>query len=263
MRKILFLIGALALVVAFSVQAKAPMDYVLFSSADEEQIAVLNSGQPEQEVSLFKTADEEEKCDFDVDLSVLPEKAEEDLMDVAKLYGCEKVTGLTRLEIYEDPDLPRALAGRGVLKLRKDILTSDEYENILIHEFAHIVDLTYFQGTDGEESGFKDGSLPIFSDDLSVQFYQISWQDTETMKEGVDKFDFVSGYAMTDPFEDFAESTLYFVKHNREFRILAENNDILKQKFDFIRDNVFGGKVFNSGKSYVDLGERGWDATKM
>ena len=39
-------------------------------------------------------------------------------------------------------------------------------------------------------------------------FYQLSWIDINIMKAGLNTKDFVSGYAMTNKYEDFAESFL-------------------------------------------------------
>ena len=60
------------------------------------------------------------------------------------------------------------------------------------------------------------------------------------MKQG----DFVYGYAMTNKYEDFAESFTYFVLHNGDFSQKAEKNKILKEKYDFFSRSVFSEKSF-------------------
>ncbi len=247
---IIILIGLIT--ISLTTEAKAPCEYVLYPSAKEE-LAIKD-----------KEEIEEKTCKIEADLSILPTKQEIVFKEVIEIYGCEKIQSLKTLEIYDNEDLPRALAGASIVKLREDIFKKDEFKNILIHELAHVVDLGYFRGSPAKgESDFVDGSLPIFKGDLSLDFYKISWVNSEELREDANELDFVTGYAMTDPFEDFAESTLYYISHNREFRILTNNNKALEKKYNFIRLYVFEGKIFNTGNNFVDINNREWDATKI
>lgn len=228
------------------VAAKAPDSEAVFASATEE-------------TSL--TAPE---CAIDTDFSVLSAESGASLNKIIALYGCEKIASLAKIEVYDDLSLPRAFAGARTLKLRADLLeNSAELEAVLVHELAHTVDLGYFRGSaESGKSVFFDGSLPIFNDDPSLAFYTIAWENSTKLKEGIMSADFVSGYARSDPFEDFAETVVYYVNHNREFRIMASRNAVLAKKYNFVRQQVFGGRVFRSGKSFVDAKTRVWDATK-
>ena len=51
--------------------------------------------------------------------------------------------------------------------------------------------------------------------------------------------DFVSGYALTNDYEDFAESLTMFVLFNEEFAQRAQKNEALKKKYLFLQDFVF------------------------
>ena len=115
---------------------------------------------------------------------------------------------------------------------------------------------------DSGKSGFMDGSVNIYNNDKSIEFYKISWKDEKTQLDVSTKLDFVSGYAQSDAFEDFAESVVFYVKHNKDFRIMASKNNTLRKKYNFIRKEVFDGKIFNSGTNFVELDKRVWDATK-
>ena len=204
------------------------------------------------------------KCSLKVDLSILPAENRKKILKIAQIFGCDKLRSLRKIELYSDQDLPRALANGNLLKIRQDALTLPEFENLIIHEFSHVIDLGFLRGSfESGESNFKDGSLPVFKNDLSLQFYKISWEDSETKKSESDQLDFVTGYAQTDPFEDFAESMLFYIKHNREFRILAKNNKKLRKKFNFIQKKIFAGKIFKTGKNFINPQERSWDATKI
>ena len=196
--------------------------------------------------------------------SSLPAGAKEGFAQAADFFKPACLDSLKKVETFTNRTLPRALAGANLLKIRADVLQAENFSQLMIHELAHVVDLGHFRGSqDAGESKFRDGHLPIFKNDPSVEFYRISWQDEKFWKRGSSKLDFVTGYAATDPFEDFAESALFFVKHNREFRILAAENEKLAQKFAFMREKVFAGKVFETGKSFADLKVREWDATRI
>ena len=72
---------------------------------------------------------------------------------------------------------------------------------------------------------------------------------------------------MSDPFEDFAECHNLYLNHNAIFKVWAQNNIALKQKYNFFA-NLYGGKYLFDTKS--DLGTyanmvsvRPWDTTKM
>ena len=86
------------------------------------------------------------------------------------------------------------------------------------------------------------------------------------MKAGTDKMDFVSGYAMTDPFEDFAESYAYYILHGTEFRRLARVNNSVKQKYDYLKTTVFEGKEYFIGDPELrrmNYGMRNYDVTVL
>lgn len=155
---------------------------------------------------------------------------------------------------------PRGLSNSHVLELKCGGLADREIAAVLVHELGHITDLGAFTGTTTTPSNFTDGSLPVALDDASVQFYSISWQNSKTQKFSATRDDFVSGYAMSDPFEDFAESFITYVLHGDDFRTMAESNDALAKKYTFLRDTVFSGTEYTGARKMVD-GKRVWDVT--
>ena len=133
---------------------------------------------------------------------------------------------------------------------------------MLVHELGHITDLGHFRGTTAEASGFHDGSYSIPLDDPSAEFYQISWRDETKQKFTAQRADFVSGYAMSDPFEDFAESFNFYILHGADFRALATESSALQKKYDFLKAEVFAGTEFESERA-VRAGKRVWDTTLL
>jgi hypothetical protein len=107
---------------------------------------------------------------------------------------------------------------------------TDELLGVFIHELSHYIDLYYLLGS--------------WKTDVSEWFYDISWQSTKVLKSGLQWWDFVSGYSMTNKYEDFAESLTYYVFHNGDFAKKWRKSSLLQQKYDFIRLKVFSGWAF-------------------
>jgi hypothetical protein len=103
----------------------------------------------------------------------------------------------------------------------------------------------------------------LFSDP-SDSFYSISWESFNTKKKWQKIADFVSGYALSNKYEDFAESFAFYVFHNEDFQKRALKNPVLQRKYDFFGSYVFDREVF-VGTSFWQtiLKEYNWDTTKI
>lgn len=184
---------------------------------------------------------------------------------ISEPLPCDLLASLQTVTVFEDETKrsPRALAGANIIKIRRDVLSDSRLSDVLLHEMGHVIDLGGLTGTVGSlASAFHDGADVIYRDDTSVLFYQISWVSEKEKKEGVSDFDFVGGYAASDPFEDFAESFLYYIRHGNEFRLLADGNPALQEKYDFFKTYIFKGEEFESGNHFVNPTDRPWDITK-
>jgi hypothetical protein len=140
----------------------------------------------------------------------------------------EKVTPISIIVDSERLQPRGQLAGNELI-----IATSIEGEaekiKVFVHELGHVVDIHYL----------KPGALGDVSDD----FYSISWDSYKVKKKGVKLADFVSGYSLSNKYEDFAESFSFFVFHNSEFYERAKKNAALSKKYEF-----FAKKVFQEGE---------------
>lgn len=162
------------------------------------------------------------------------------------------------------PRAHRGLGGNHLIIMRAVNMTPSEFIAVLIHEIGHNVDYAYLNGSSGAgKSAFKDGKNVIYQNDLSAEFYQISWANENLRQKDSASEDFVSGYAMSDPFEDFAESYLFYRLHNRDFKVLASQNEALRAKYQFMKDHVFGGEDFDTGRAESVNEKRPWDATLL
>jgi hypothetical protein len=159
-------------------------------------------------------------------------------------------------------DAGRGLGGNNLIILRGTGMSEQELIGVLVHEVGHNVDYGYLSPKNLEkESEFKDGSYPLYITDASIDFYRICWENEKTRKKTVSNLDFVSGYAMSDPFEDFAETYVYYVLHNADFKALTSESPKLAAKYRFMQYRVFGGVEFNTGDGEVRANNRPWDIT--
>lgn len=175
------------------------------------------------------------------------------------------VKHLKNLTLYFTDQGRRGLGGGSTVILRCQNVTDEELVGVFTHEMGHIHDTGVMQGSFWSgESRFKDGNSPVYKNDPSVQFYQLSFDNEKKLKKEASKFDFVSGYAMSDPFEDFAESYAYYILHGSEFRKLTKSNKVLAQKYEFLKKEVFKGKeYYNGDESKVKVTTRNYDVTVL
>lgn len=151
---------------------------------------------------------------------------------------------LEKFLIHDNTDLRRGLANHRLIYVRclNDIA---EFTNVLVHEIGHVIDLGYLVGTDDSlDSNFNDFGNPVKLDDPSYDFYSISWIDNENWQFSTTADSFVSGYASTDPFEDFAESFMMYVLYPELFLSMSQGNSQLLRKYNFMKYTVFNGFEF-------------------
>ncbi len=174
----------------------------------------------------------------------------------------EHADSVEKIVLDYNKNAGRGLGGNNLIILRGVGMSYEELIGVLVHETGHNVDYAYLSPKKEEtKSNFKDGSFPLYITDPSIDFYRISWEDEFTLKKTASNLDFVSGYAMSDPFEDFAEAYTYYVLHNEDFKVLATSSPKLYAKYRFMKYRVFNGVEFNTGDGIVNMNNRPWDIT--
>ncbi|OIP54572.1 hypothetical protein AUK10_00605 [Candidatus Gracilibacteria bacterium CG2_30_37_12] len=164
-------------------------------------------------------------------------------------YFQSKVTPLN-LVLDTERQEPRGQVVGNKLILSTTIPNDSEQLKVFVHELGHIIDIFYLK------KGF-------FSDPSDI-FYTISWESFNTKKKGQKIADFVSGYALSNKYEDFAESFAFYVFHNEEFIIRAKTDSILQQKYNFFTSYVFEKDAFIGTSFEVSpLKSYNWDTTKI
>lgn len=176
----------------------------------------------------------------------------------------EPVSKLKDLTLYLSNSGRRGMGGGGTIILRCANVEDDELVGVLVHEMGHVEDTGVLNGSFlAGKSGFYDGNTPVYKDDKSSEFYALSFLETKTPRKSAGELDFVTGYAQTDCFEDFAETFNYYMLHGNAFRRLAALNEVLQKKYDFMKSEVFGGQEygFDDDIEGTLLASRSYDST--
>lgn len=121
---------------------------------------------------------------------------------------------------------PRGQIRGKEMKLSAQVIADAEFIKLFTHELAHFVDIYVLRSS----ANFSDPSL---------DFYKISWKSVKTKLPNAKMSSFVSGYAATNQYEDFAETFVWYVFHNETFLDQAMKNEDLRLKYLFFADHVF------------------------
>ena len=169
---------------------------------------------------------------------------------------------LENLVLRYDPKTHRGQATSRSIILRGG-MSAQETAAVLIHECGHIADLGALKGRSSSgKSKYPDGNTPVYNDDPSVEFYEISWKNSKQQRADARSEDFVSGYAQHDPFEDVAESIIYYALHREAFEQRAIENKAIAAKLAWVKKYVYP-PTFQTAKSKPWDGDIVWDITKL
>ncbi|MDB5194343.1 MAG: hypothetical protein JWN50_357, partial [Parcubacteria group bacterium] len=132
-----------------------------------------------------------------------------------------------------------------------------------IHEYAHFLDANIYSKEAETSRGIIDttGFYTISYDTSTPITGGNGWKNYPIRRPASAKDEFLSGYGMgwalsskeEDKYtrtaqEDFAESVAAYVVEGKVFRELAKSSSVLSQKYNWLKQNVFGGKEYNTGE---------------
>lgn len=169
------------------------------------------------------------------------------------LYSSSMPFSYNRLSVILDgfQREPRGRMRDARISLSPYIVRDPEFIKLFVHELAHYIDIYAFYPT-------------RLRADISNTFYYISWESPTVKRSKQGTMDFVSGYAASNQYEDFAESFVLYVFHNATFADRALRSEAMRQKYLFFSNHVFSwgyfhGTDFSIGivPSYI------WDTTKI
>lgn len=179
-------------------------------------------------------------------LNALPAGCRDNLETFAVLYK-----GATR----------RGLGGKTTIILDGSVPDA-EFAALLVHECGHVIHGN-MPGTPASGlSAYADGPNPFYADSPMVAFWKISWKSSKTRLAGREE-NMVSGYALSDPFEEFAETFALYVLQRDEFRERAKTNDAMAAKLFWMDVNLpLPENAVGTGTADWD-GTVPWDVTKL
>lgn len=138
-----------------------------------------------------------------------------------------------------------------------------EFAGLLIHECGHVTHANLQGSSTSGESAFRDGKDIFYNDSPVAAFFAISWSTESVLQKGTKKTDFVSGYAQSDAFEDFAETFAMYILHRPVLKERAKTNKIIAAKLSWmetylpLNENVLGESTYKWNKTVP------WDITKL
>ena len=127
---------------------------------------------------------------------------------------------------------------------------------VLVHEFGHVLDVHYFVDEADNEyyhppynfEHYKLAYSPPWERlDTSSTFYDFSFLSPTFFNLNNNNVvnnagDFVSGYAGTNEYEDFAETFYEYLLDCPRFKSRLLDSDVLRSKYNFFRDEMFDGE---------------------
>jgi hypothetical protein len=156
----------------------------------------------------------------------------------------------------------RGLGGKTTIILDGSVPDA-EFAALLTHECGHVTHGNMLGTSGSSSSAFKDGNDIFYNDSPVAQFFAISWTTETVLKKEATKNDFVSGYAKSDAFEDFAESFAMYVLHRNAFKERAKTNTAIAAKLKWMETNMPLPENAIGVDGYTWNKEVPWDVTKL
>jgi len=151
-----------------------------------------------------------------------------------------------------------------VLNIKKNT-DYKQFLEVLTHELWHVVDLWILKWSSYRKSSIytEFGRKSFSIDDPSIKFYSLSWNSEKIKNPYTYAKDFVSGYALTDPFEDFAETFNMYINHNALFLKMTKESNVLKKKYAFVHKYMKWNYLFSDKNRSYRTWFRPRDSTRI
>ncbi len=162
------------------------------------------------------------------------------------------IFAISSLLVFIDENMvePRGKMKGSNITLSEKVVRDGEFIKLFVHELGHYIDIYVLVNIAGE--------------DVSHYFYEVSWENSTVKKSGEGISSFVSGYALTNQYEDFAESFTFYIFHNEDFAERALKNESLRKKYLFFSKYAFKSWQFSGTDfSLARVPKYLWDTTKI
>jgi hypothetical protein len=138
-----------------------------------------------------------------------------------------------------------------------------EFAALIVHECGHVISANLMGHPRSGASAFKDGNDVFAKDSETAAFFAISWKTETKQKRGNAKEDFVTGYASSDAFEDFAETFATYVLQRASLEERAKTNASMALKLDWMKTYLPMPANTLGTASYMWDKKVPWDSTKL
>lgn len=155
----------------------------------------------------------------------------------------------------------RGLGGKTTIILDGSV-PDEEFAALLVHECGHVIHGNMHGTSTAGGTAFADGPYPFYADSPVIAFWNTSWKSAATRKASKDA-DFVSGYAKSNPFEDFSETFAAYVLQRDTLKERAKKNDAIAAKLFWMDVHLpVAEDLIGDGTATWD-GTVPWDVTKQ
>lgn len=163
--------------------------------------------------------------------------------------------------VYRDAK-QRGLGGKSTIIIDGSV-PAEEFVGLLVHECAHVTHGNLSGTATSGMSVFKDGNQIFYNDSPMAAFFSISWMTESVLKAKAKSDDFVSGYAKSNAFEDFAETFAMYVLQRDAFVERAKTNTSIAAKLSWmetylpVQEDVLGDGTYKAETKVP------WDVTRL
>jgi hypothetical protein len=163
--------------------------------------------------------------------------------------------------VYQDAK-QRGLGGKSTIILDGSV-PAEEFVGLLVHECAHVTHGNMSGNATSGKSAFKDGNQIFYNDSPMAAFFSISWMTESVLRANAKSEDFVSGYAKSNAFEDFAETFAMYVLQYDAFATRAKTNTAINAKLQWM-ETYLPMPEDSLGKGvYIPEKKVPWDVTRL
>ncbi len=156
----------------------------------------------------------------------------------------------------------RGLGGKSTIIIAGNV-PDEEFAGLLTHECGHVIHSNLMGTSRAGATAYRDGKDFFYGDSPIVSFFDISWTGADVLRAEAKKADFVSGYAESDAFEDFAETFAMYVLHRDALEERAKTNASIAAKLAWMKTNMPMADDALGTSRYTWEKSVPWDVTKL
>jgi|CXWL01.1.fsa_nt_gi hypothetical protein len=156
----------------------------------------------------------------------------------------------------------RGLGGKSTIIIDGNTPNS-EFIGLIVHECGHVIHGNMLGNITRGASNYKDGNDTFAKDSPAANFFAISWMTPQIANADATKEDFVTGYAQSDSFEDFAETFTAYVLARPSMEARAKTNSGIAAKLAWMNYYLPLNGTLLGISQYTWDKKVPWDATKM